>query len=100
MSTEVTSSKDFREKLSKFFDIALEKTVAISRGKDRFILMNEEEYLNLRDEVLSLQRNLIALLDSPDKRETIDDPEKFFSEVFEKNRAKFNSKKVKQASGQ
>ncbi len=97
MATEVTSSKDFRDKLSNFFDIALKKTVSISRGKDRFVLMNESEYLDLRDEVLSLQRNLIALLDSPDKRETIEDPEKFFAEVFEKNRAMLNSKKVKQA---
>lgn len=97
MKAEITNSKDFREKLSNFFDIALKKTVSISRGKDRFVLMNENEYLDLRDEVLSLQRNLIALLESPDKRETIDDPEKFFSEVFEKHRTKLSPKKVKQA---
>ena len=59
--------------------------------------MNESEYLDLRDEVLSLQRNLIALLDAPEKRETIEDPEQFFSEVFERNRAILNSKKVKRA---
>lgn len=100
MATEVTSSKDFRDKLSDFFNIALKKTVSISRGKDRFVLMNESEYLDLRDEVLTLQRNLISLLDSPDKRETIEDADKFFTREFEQNRAKLNSKKVKQASGQ
>lgn len=100
MSTEITSSKDFREKLSSFFDVALKKTVSISRGTDRFVLVNEAEYLDLKDEVLSLQRNLIALLESPEKRETISEPEKYFSELFKKNHAKLNSKKVKRASGQ
>lgn len=95
-----TNSRTFRTKLSEFFDLATKKPVAIARGNDRFVLMNEEEYLNLKDEVLSLQRNLISLLDSPEKREKINDPDSYFSELFEKNRAKIGNKKIKKASGQ
>lgn len=58
-----TNSRTFRTKLSEFFDKAMKKPVSIARGSDRFVLMSEEEYLNLKDEVLSLQRNLISMLE-------------------------------------
>jgi PHD/YefM family antitoxin component YafN of YafNO toxin-antitoxin module len=58
-----TNSRTFRTKLSEFFDKAIKKPISIARGSDRFVLMNEEEYLALKEEVLSLQRNLLAMLD-------------------------------------
>ena len=58
-----TNSRTFRTKLSEFFDMASKKPVAITRGDDRFVLMNEEEYLNLKDEFLSILRNLISMLE-------------------------------------
>jgi hypothetical protein len=50
-------------KLDQSFDTALKTPVSISRGSDRFILMSENEYLNLKDALLSLQRNLKSMLD-------------------------------------
>lgn len=96
-----TNSRTFRTKLSEFFDLATKNPVAIARGSDRFVLMNEEEYLNLKDEVLSLQRNLISMLDvRSGKFETIAKPEDL-SEMFDNISAKVKKKhKAKKAAGE
>ena len=60
--TENTNSRNFRTKLSEFFDKARKSPIAIARGSDRFILVNEVEYLSLKDEVMSLQKNLISMM--------------------------------------
>ena len=79
-----TNSRTFTTKLSDFFDIVAKKHVAIARGSDRFVLMNENEYLNLKDEVLSLQRNLISMLEvRSGKSETFTNSEEHFSEIFD-----------------
>lgn len=78
-----TNSRTFRTKLSEFFDVASKKPVAIARGGDRFVLMNEEEYLKLKNEVLTLQRNLISMLEiRGGKSETFTNAEKDFEEIF------------------
>ena len=96
-----TNSRTFRTKLSEFFDMAVKKPVAIARGTDRFILMNEEEYLNLKDEVLSLQRNLLAALEVREgKFVTTENPaafEKLFDDTSDKVRKKYQ---VKRAAGE
>jgi hypothetical protein len=96
-----TNSRTFRTKLSEFFDMALKKPVAIARGTDRFILMNEEEYLKLKDEVLSLQRNLLAALEVEEgkfvKTEHPASFEKLFNDTSTKVRKKY---KEKQAVGE
>jgi PHD/YefM family antitoxin component YafN of YafNO toxin-antitoxin module len=96
-----TNSRTFRTKLSEFFDMALKKPVAIARGTDRFILMNEEEYLKLKDEVLSLQRNLLAALEVQEgkfiRSETPESFEKLFNDTSTKVRKKY---KEKQAVGE
>lgn len=96
-----TNSRTFRTKLSEFFDMATKKPVAIARGSDRFVLMNEEEYLNLKDEVLSLQRNLIAMLEvRSGKSETFNSKEQL-SEMFDSVSANVKKKhKVKKAAGE
>jgi PHD/YefM family antitoxin component YafN of YafNO toxin-antitoxin module len=81
MSNEATNSKEFREKLSQFFDTAIEKPVAINRGKDRFVLMSENEYLGLKDELVSLQRNLISLLGSSEFNETFSTSKEFINSL-------------------
>jgi PHD/YefM family antitoxin component YafN of YafNO toxin-antitoxin module len=93
MAAETTNSKDFREKLSSYFDIAKEKPVAVTRGKDRFVLMSESEYLDLQDEVLALQRNLLSLLSNNSNKEIVVDSEQFFSDIFNKSNLKGNKKK-------
>lgn len=96
-----TNSRTFRTKLSEFFDIATRKPVAIARGTERFVLMNENEYLNLKDEVLSLQRNLISMLEvRGGQSETFTNSEEHFSEIFGAVSAKVKKKQqVKKAVG-
>lgn len=57
-----TDSCKNRPELNGYFNKAKKNPVAITRGVDRFILMNEKEFLNMKDELLSLQKNLISLL--------------------------------------
>lgn len=96
-----TNSRTFRTKLSEFFDIAAKKPVAIARGSDRFVLMNENEYLNLKDEVLSLQRNLISMLEVRSGKSEASSNSEEFSEIFDNISAKIKKKhKVKKAAGE
>lgn len=81
--------------------MAVKKPVAIARGTDRFILMNEEEYLKLKDEVLSLQRNLLAALEVQEgkfvRSENPESFEKLFDDTSDKVRKKYQ---VKRAAGE
>ncbi len=97
-----TNSRTFRTKLSEFFDLAIKKPVSIARGNDRFVLMNEEEYTKLKEEVLSLQRNLISMLEvRSGQSETIDNPEEHFEKVFKDASAKIKKKhSLKKAVGE
>ncbi len=89
LMSESTNSRNFRTKLSEFFDKAVDAPVAVTRGTERFILMNEEEYLSLKDEVMSLQRNLLSVLDvRSGNSESFEDPEKHLSTLFDKISAK------------
>ena len=95
-----TNSRTFRTKLSEFFDIAIKKPVAIARGTERFVLMNEEEYFNLKDEVLSLQRNIISMLEVRGGKSETFSSEEQLSEMFDSVSAKVKKKhQVKKAVG-
>lgn len=97
-----TNSRTFRTKLSEFFDLAIKKPVSIARGNDRFVLMNEEQYTQLKEEILSLQRNLISMLDvRSGQSETINHPDKHFSTIFKDVSAKIKKKhNLKKATGE
>jgi PHD/YefM family antitoxin component YafN of YafNO toxin-antitoxin module len=96
-----TNSRTFRTKLSEFFDMAVKKPVAIARGTDRFVLMNEEEYLNLKDEVLSLQRNLLAALEVREGKFVTTENPASFEKLFDDTSTKVKKKyQVKQAAGE
>lgn len=83
--TKDTNPENLRTKLSEFFDKALQNPVSIARGDDRFILMNEEEYFDLKDEVLSLRRNLFSMLQVADgKAKSFNSTEEGMSELFDK----------------
>ena len=89
LMSESTNSRNFRTKLSEFFDKAVDAPVAVTRGTERFVLMNEEEYLSLKDEVMSLQRNLLSVLDvRSGNSESFENPEKHLSTLFDKISAK------------
>jgi hypothetical protein len=93
-----TNSRTFRTKLSEFFDMAVNKPVGIARGTDRFLLINEESYISLKDEVLSLQRNLLAAIEAREgKIVTTNDPadfENLFDETSKKVKKKFQTKQA------
>jgi len=93
-----TNARTFRTHLSEYLDLALKKPVAISRGTDRFVLLNEEEFLKLKDEVTSLQRNLLAMLEVREgrsfKTETASGFEALFDEISAKVRKKNRGKKA------
>ena len=79
-----TNSRNFRTKLSEFFDKALKGPISIARGNDRFILVEESEYLNLKDEVLSLQKNLISMLQVHEgDSKSFDDVESGINSMFD-----------------
>jgi hypothetical protein len=69
-------------KLDNAFNMALEKPVGLSRGSKRFVLMNEDEYLNLKDELLCLQRNLRASLDVREGNSVVTKDPASFEELF------------------
>ncbi len=57
-----TNSRNLRENLSFFFNKALEEPVAINRGQDRYVLLSEDEFLKMQQEIFNLQRSLISSL--------------------------------------
>lgn len=61
MKTNV-NSRNFRENLKGYFDKAKESPLAINRGNDRFVLMSDDEYVKMKEELMNLQRSLISAL--------------------------------------
>lgn len=57
-----TNTRNLRQNLSFYLDKAKEETVAINRGQDRFVLMSEDEFLKLKEEISNLQKGLISSL--------------------------------------
>lgn len=54
--------REFREKLSEWFDTAKSSPVFISRKSDRFVMINESEYLDLKEQISDLKSALISEL--------------------------------------
>lgn len=90
--TENTNSRNFRTKLSEFFDKARKSPIAITRGNDRYILVNEEEYLSLKDEVMSLQKNLISMMQvNEGNSKSFNNAEESFDSLFDEiKKEKYN----------
>lgn len=60
--SEATTTRNFRENLKYFFDLARNSPVAINRGAERYVLLSENEYAKMKEEVLNLQKSLISSL--------------------------------------
>lgn len=59
---ETTTVRDFREKLSSWFNKAKNGPVFISRKEERFVMISEEEYFEMKDKIDSLKTSLISAL--------------------------------------
>ncbi len=64
--SEVTTTRNFRQNLKQFFDLAKSEPIAINRGTDRFVLLHENEFNKLKDQVMYLQKSLIAVMEDMD----------------------------------
>ena len=61
--SETTTTRNFRQNLKQFFDLAKVEPIAINRGSERFILLHESEFNKMKDEIMYLQKSLIATLE-------------------------------------
>ena len=59
---EATTVRDFREKLSSWFNKAKKNPVFISRKEERFVMISEEYYFEMKDQIDSLKTSLISAL--------------------------------------
>ena len=60
--TRATTARNFRENLKHFFDLANENPIAINRGAERYVLLSENEFVKMKEEVMNLQKGLISAL--------------------------------------
>jgi PHD/YefM family antitoxin component YafN of YafNO toxin-antitoxin module len=60
--SDATTTRNFRENLKHFFDLAKENPIAINRGAERYVLMSEGEFVKMKEEVMNLQKSLISTL--------------------------------------
>jgi PHD/YefM family antitoxin component YafN of YafNO toxin-antitoxin module len=60
--SEPTTTRNFRENLKHFFDLAGKNPIAINRGSERYVLMSENEFVKMKEEVFNLQKSLISTL--------------------------------------
>lgn len=60
--SETPSTRSFRENLKHFFDLARKNPIAINRGTERYVLMSENEFVKMKEEVMNLQKSLISTL--------------------------------------
>lgn len=59
---ESTSPKKLRAELKDYLDMATSGPIRIQRRSgESYILMNEDQYLQLQNEISSLQRRLLAM---------------------------------------
>ncbi len=64
---ESTSPKKLRAELKDYLDLAASEPIRIQRRSgENYILMNEEKYLEIQNEISSLQRRLLAMNDLAD----------------------------------
>jgi len=64
--SEVTTTRNFRQNLKYFFDLAKDEPIAINRGIDRYVLLHENEFNKLKDQVMYLQKSLLAVFEDMD----------------------------------
>lgn len=69
--------------MNKIFEKAKNTPIKINKDNKSYILMNEKEYLDLNDELLSLRKNLKSLLNIVEgKSKTYTSAEECVNELF------------------
>lgn len=64
---ESTNPKKLRAELKDYLDLAAKEPVRIQRRSgDNFILMSEDVYADLQNEIVSLQRRLLGMSQAAD----------------------------------
>jgi PHD/YefM family antitoxin component YafN of YafNO toxin-antitoxin module len=64
---ESTSPKKLRAELKDYLDMAANEPIRIQRRSgENYVLMNENKYAELQNEISSLQRRLLAMNDIAD----------------------------------
>lgn len=64
---ENTNPKKLRAELKDYLDLATSEPIRIQRRSgENYILMNEEKYVQIQNEISSLQRRLLAMNDLVD----------------------------------
>ncbi len=83
--SETTTTRNFRQNLKQFFDIAQSEPIAINRGNERFVLLHESEFNKMKDEIMYLQKSLIASLEDLNSGgpKEMGDIEKFHSDLLD-----------------
>ena len=69
--SDTTTTRNFRENLKYFFDLARKNPIAVNRGAERFIIMSEDEFLKMKEEVMNLQKSLISNLQHQNNQTTL-----------------------------
>ena len=96
--SETTSTRSFRGNLKYYFDLAHEEPVVINRGEDRYVLLHEDEFAQMKEEVSNLQKSLISALQNQNAEgEVVSDSDEesnaFLKEFLNKNKSRKKSKK-------
>lgn len=99
---EATTTRNFRENLKHFFDLAIENPVAINRATERYVLMSENEFVKMKEEIMNLQKSLISSLQIQNGEGALeenldidDDNDPLLQEYVAKFQNAKNTKKVK-----
>ncbi|MDO9183746.1 MAG: type II toxin-antitoxin system Phd/YefM family antitoxin [Bacteriovorax sp.] len=68
---ESTSPKKLRAELKDYMDMATSEPIRIQRRSgENYVLMNEEKFAEMQNEITSLQRRLLAMSDIVDGKAT------------------------------
>lgn len=60
-----TNPKKFRAELKDYLDLAAKEPIRINRRSgENYVLMNESQYAEMQNEILSLQRRLLGMSDA------------------------------------
>lgn len=60
-----TNPKKFRAELKDYLDLAAKEPIRITRRSgENYVLMNEAQYADMQNEILSLQRRLLGMSDA------------------------------------
>jgi hypothetical protein len=101
--SEPTTTRNFRENLKHFFDLAGKNPIAINRGSQRYVLMSENEFVKMKEEVFNLQKSLIStlqMLNEGGGTEIIDVEEHHSDVLYEIMLEKAKTNKLKKVTGE